>query len=123
MSEFRYKHIEESDLDTLMAEDVVFEGKMTFTDPLMIKGQLKGEVQSETGDLYIGEDAVVDAAISAAVVSLRGKIKGNVYARDRIELYASSTLDGDVTTADLNMESGCRFNGVCKMIQGGETHA
>ena len=79
MSEVTIQSVDEADIDTILAEDIDFTGKLTFKDPLMIKGKLRGEINA-TGDLYIGEDAVVEAKVSANMVSLKGKITGNVVA-------------------------------------------
>ena len=37
-------------------------------------------------------------------------------ARDRVELFASCTVDGDVTAPQVTMETGCKFNGICTMV-------
>jgi len=116
MPEFSIKNFDESEIDTILAEDIDFEGSLSFKDPLMIKGKFKGEIKA-SGDLYIGEKAKVDAAIEANLVSLKGKVKGDVLAHQQVELFSSSKIDGDITTPNIIMESGSRFNGICKMKQ------
>ncbi len=56
MAEVRIKDIDEHEIDTILAEDIDFEGHLTFKKPLMIKGKFKGEIKS-TSSLYIGEKA------------------------------------------------------------------
>jgi cytoskeletal protein CcmA (bactofilin family) len=114
MSEVTIQTVDEADIDTILAEDIDFNGKLTFKDPLMIKGKLKGKINA-TGDLYIGEKAEVEAMVTANMVSLKGKIRGNVVAHTRVELFASATVEGDITTPNVIMESGSRFNGICNM--------
>lgn len=114
MSELRIKKIEDSEIDTILAEDIDFTGELSFDKPLMIKGKFSGTINA-SGDLYVGDNAYVEARIEANVVSLKGKIKGNIYARSRVELFSSATVDGDITAPDIVMESGCRFNGMCNM--------
>ena len=60
-------------------------------------------------------DAVVEARVEANIVSLKGTIKGDVFAHTRVELFSSAMVDGDITAPDVIMESGCKFNGICKM--------
>ena len=62
----------------------------------MIKGVFKGEIKASS-DLYIGRNAVVKAKIEANRVSAKGSIKGNVLAYSQIELFASASVDGDLT--------------------------
>ncbi len=120
MTELRIKPIEESDIDTILAQDIDFTGDLSFAKPLMIKGKFSGQIKA-SGDLYIGDQAFVDARVEANVVSLKGRIKGNIFARSRVELFSTSSVDGDITAPEIIMESGCRFNGMCKMISPGES--
>jgi len=117
MAEVRIKDIDEHEIDTILAEDIDFEGHLSFTKPLMIKGRFKGEIKS-TSALYIGEKAYVEARTEADVVSSKGKHKGDILGHARVELYSTARVDGDITTPDFVMESGCKFNGYCNMSGG-----
>jgi cytoskeletal protein CcmA (bactofilin family) len=114
MAEVRIKDIDEQEIDTILAEDIDFEGHLTFKKPLMIKGKFKGEIKS-TSSLYIGEKAYVEATTEAGVVSSKGRHKGNILGYSRVELNSTAQVDGDITTPDFIMESGCKFNGFCNM--------
>ncbi len=117
MAEVRIKDIDEHEIDTILAEDIDFEGHLTFKKPLMIKGKFKGEIKS-TSALYIGEKAYVEATTEADLVSAKGRHKGDIRGHSRVELFSTSQVDGDITTPDFVVESGCKFNGNCNM--GGE---
>jgi cytoskeletal protein CcmA (bactofilin family) len=115
MTEVQISAVDEEQLDTILAGDVEFSGSMIFRKPLMIKGHVSGLIRSDS-ELHIDENAVVEADIQAAIVSVKGKVKGNISARDRVELSANCSVDGDVTAPEVTMETGCRFNGVCRMV-------
>ncbi len=115
MSKIKIKDISESEIDTVLAEDIDFVGELSFKESLMIKGNFKGDIKA-SGDLYIGKDAAVEARIEADLISLKGKVKGNIFANSMVEMFSDSRIEGDVTTPDIVMESGCTFNGICKMI-------
>ncbi len=114
MAELRISEIDEHEVDTVLAEDIDFSGELSFSRPLMLKGRFTGQVDA-TGDLYVGARATVDAAIKANVVSLRGTLKGNIRACSRVELFSTAVVEGDIEAPDIVMESGCRFNGMCRM--------
>jgi cytoskeletal protein CcmA (bactofilin family) len=114
MPEVRIKDIDEHEIDTILAEDIDFEGHLTFKKPLMVKGKFKGEIRSSSS-LYVGEKAYVEARIEANLVSSKGRIKGDILGHSRVELFSTSQLEGDVTTPDFVVESGCKFNGLCNM--------
>ncbi|HRY53896.1 MAG TPA: polymer-forming cytoskeletal protein [Spirochaetia bacterium] len=114
MTEVQITAVDEEQLDTVLAPDVEFAGEMSFKKPLMIKGKVSGIIRSES-ELYIDEKARIEADIVATVVSVKGSVKGNISARERVELFACAAVDGDVTAPQITMETGCRFNGACRM--------
>ena len=114
MAEVRIKDIDEHEIDTVLAEDIDFEGQLTFKKPLMIKGKFKGEIKA-TSALYIGEKAYVEAKVEANLVSSKGRIKGDMVGHSRVELFSTAQVEGDVNTPDFVVESGCKFNGNCNM--------
>lgn len=114
MSDVYIRDVDESDIVTILAEDIDFTGTLSFPDSLMIKGKMAGEI-SATGDLYIDGKAYVEARVEANVVSIKGHVKGDVFAHTKVELFSTAMVEGDITAPDVIMESGCRFNGICKM--------
>lgn len=115
MEELYTRKLDETHLDTILSEDINFEGEFSFAEPLMIKGTIAGEINA-SGELYIAETARVEAKIRAQSVYIRGKVKGNISADGTIELSSSSEVHGDITAPEIVMERGCRFNGVSRMI-------
>jgi cytoskeletal protein CcmA (bactofilin family) len=114
MAEVRIKDIDDHEIDTILADDIDFEGQLTFKKPLMIRGKFKGEIRSESA-LYVGEKAVVEAKVESSLVSSKGRIKGDITGHSRVELAGTANVDGDITTPDFVVESGCKFNGHCNM--------
>jgi len=114
MAEVRIKDMDEHEIDTILADDIDFEGQLTFKKPLMVKGKFKGEIRSESA-LYVGEKAVVEAKIESSLVSSKGRIRGDITGHSRVELASTAHVDGDISTPDFVVESGCKFNGNCNM--------
>jgi cytoskeletal protein CcmA (bactofilin family) len=122
MAELRVRTIDESELDTVLADDFDFEGTIEFSEPLLIKGVVKGEVRSHS-DLFIAESAHVEANVRASRVTVKGTIRGDVDATDRIELFAGAGITGNIRTPDLIVQSGSRLSGCCEMPQPGSAEA
>jgi len=89
-------------------------GQLSFQGPVRIDGSVDGEIQCQ-GTLTIGEGADIRAKISGKLVILRGKIEGNVTAKERIELLAPARLIGNVDTPRLLITEGVVFDGNCAM--------
>lgn len=118
MPDPRLRTIDEEDIETVVAEDVHFDGELAFDRSLVVKGRLEGTISS-SGDLFVNEGASVDATIKAALISVRGSVQGQLIARERIELFSSAVVEGTLQAPDLIVQSGCRLNGECRMTSGG----
>ena len=54
--------------------------------------------------------------IYANIVIISGTVKGNVFSRDRIFLYHSARLEGDIESAEFITQNGTQFKGICKIL-------
>ena len=63
----------------------------------------------------VGEDAVIQAKITAGTVVCKGKITGDIVAKERVKLRAPAVVSGSVKTPVLSMEDGVLFNGDLEM--------
>jgi cytoskeletal protein CcmA (bactofilin family) len=108
--------LEDEDFDTILSQNIDFSGTLVFEKPFLIRGKVSGEI-SARGLLVVDEDAVVDANINASRVIIRGSVKGNVTAMEKVEISITGKLVGDVTAPEIFMETGCAFNGRCTMTE------
>jgi cytoskeletal protein CcmA (bactofilin family) len=106
--------LEDEDFDTILASDIDFSGTLNFEKSFLIRGRLSGEIDAR-GLLVIDEEAVVEANINASRVVIRGVVKGNVTAAEKVEVTVTGKLQGNVTAPEILMETGCVFNGLCTM--------
>lgn len=114
MANLRVRTIDESELDTVLAEDFSFDGTINFDEPLVVKGHVSGELKTES-DLYVAESATLDANVKARRISLKGTLHGDVNALERIEIFSGATLQGNIETPDVIIQSGSHFTGRCVM--------
>ncbi|HDP94792.1 MAG TPA: polymer-forming cytoskeletal protein [Candidatus Aminicenantes bacterium] len=95
-------------------KDTEFNGELRFSDSLRIDGILKGKVTSGQ-NLIIGESGDVDADIVVRNISINGRVKGNVIAKERAEIFANGRFSGKLVTPKLVIEEGAFFQGSCQM--------
>jgi cytoskeletal protein CcmA (bactofilin family) len=114
MTDTRNDIPEDDEFDTILSPDIDFSGSLSFEKSFLIQGTLSGEIAAR-GLLLIAETAVVNADIVASRVIIRGKVKGNVRAGERVEITATGKLQGNINTPEILMETGCLFNGQCTM--------
>jgi cytoskeletal protein CcmA (bactofilin family) len=116
MTDVHNDFLEDEDFDTILSPDIDFTGTLNFEKPFLIRGRVAGEI-SATGLLVIDEEAVVNANISASRVIIRGQVKGDVTAAEKVEVTVTGKLIGNVTAPEIFMETGCVFNGRCTMTE------
>jgi cytoskeletal protein CcmA (bactofilin family) len=97
-----------------LGEGTRLSGKISFSGPARIAGQLEGEIHATT-TLQIAESALVNAQIVGETIVLRGKVTGDITATKKLEIRAPGKLFGNVTTPSLVIEEGVVFEGHCSM--------
>src|SRR5213080_4254608 len=99
-----------NDAKNVLNSDIEFKGNLRFSGELTLDGKLEGDITSD-GTLNLGDNAVVKGNITATSVIVRGKINGNITAREKIEIKSRTELFGDIRSARLVMEDGVTFVG------------
>lgn len=95
-------------------------GEITGNEDLSIDGTVEGLVHLEERKLTVGASAKVTADIVAREVVVYGNVKGNLRARDRIEIKKDGSVVGDLTTARIMIEDGAYFKGSIEIDKGGD---
>src|SRR5215510_9798835 len=104
------------DIIAFVGKGVEFKGTISYSGTVRIDGYLDGEIHTD-GVLLIGEDAVLQAKITAGTVVCKGKITGDIVVKEQVKLRAPAVVNGSVKTPLLSMEDGVLFNGNLEMAQ------
>lgn len=94
----------------VLNSDVELKGTLKFAGELTFDGKLEGDIHSE-GTLNLGDNANVKGTIDVGSVIVRGRISGNIIAKDKIDIKAKTELFGDIKAAKLLIEEGVTFVG------------
>lgn len=86
-------------------------GEISGNEDLLIDGTVEGIVRLNEQKLIIGPAANVKADITAGEVLIRGNLKGNIFAKGRIEIRNDGAVTGDLTTPQVFIEEGALFKG------------
>jgi cytoskeletal protein CcmA (bactofilin family) len=95
-------------------------GEISGNEDLVIDGSVEGLVQLDERKLTVGATAKVTADIIAREVVVYGAVKGNLRAKDRIEIKKDGSVNGDLTTARIMIEDGAYFKGSIEIDKTGE---
>jgi cytoskeletal protein CcmA (bactofilin family) len=90
--------------------DVEIKGTLKFAGELTFEGKLEGDIQTD-GTLHLGDSAIITGNISAQSVVVRGKVNGNITAKEKIDIKGKTELFGDIRASKLAVEEGVTFVG------------
>lgn len=102
------------DISAFVGKGVEFKGTISYSGTVRIDGYLVGEIHTD-GVLLIGDEAVIQATITAGTIICKGKITGDIVATECIKLRAPAIMTGSIKTPSLSMEDGVVFNGALDM--------
>jgi hypothetical protein len=77
----------------------------------------------EDRKLTVGASSKVTADVIAREVVVYGSVKGNLRAKDRIEIKKDGSVVGDLTTARIMIEDGAYFKGSIEIDKTGDAAA
>ncbi len=85
------------------------EGTLELAGTFRIESEVKGTVRCKK-QLIVGKSARIEGEIEAAIVTVAGKVNGNVRGTDRVEILPTGVLVGEVETPCLVVEPGGILN-------------
>jgi cytoskeletal protein CcmA (bactofilin family) len=90
-------------------------GELEFAGTLRIDGNFQGSIS--TGDsLILGEHAVVHADIKVGEIEIHGQFFGSIQANQRVEIFPSGRVRGDIHTPVLCVNAGATLDGGIHMV-------
>jgi cytoskeletal protein CcmA (bactofilin family) len=88
-----------------------FSGQLKFSGAVAIDGQVDGELVAER--VVVHEGGIVNATIEGNTVIIAGTVKGDIYARNELEILPSGVVHGSVTAPTISVRRGGCVEGRC----------
>lgn len=88
-------------------------GDIKFTDQLFVSGRVSGNVLAEDGKatLVVSEEGCVSGEVRVPNVVINGRIEGNVYASNKVELASHAKVQGNLYYKLIEMHLGALVDG------------
>jgi cytoskeletal protein CcmA (bactofilin family) len=110
-----------------ISQGIKIRGEVTGSEDLFVDGQVDGKLNLTNGSLTIGPNGYVKADVTAREVIVRGKVEGKVSGRDKVQLWSTGQVTGEVQTDRLAIEDGAMLRGKVEAgkhpSKTGEAHA
>ena len=99
---------------SILASGLKIVGDIETTGVVKIDGQVHGSVTGAK-QVLLGRVGAVHGSVFADEVVLGGVVNGGVVATTRLEMQATSVVNGDIETRSIVVLEGARINGAVRM--------
>ena len=102
-----------------ITQGIRIKGDVTGSEDLFVDGTLEGKLDLGNGSVTVGPNGKVKADITAREVVVRGNVDGKIEATERVQLWNSGRVTGEVRTVRLAIEDGAMLRG---KVEAGKAH-
>lgn len=106
------------DVTAVLGKGCSFTGDLSFEGSMRIDGHFEGNITG-TGTLVIGEGAHIEADIDVGSLHISGEVTGTIQVKEKIKIYDTGRLIGNLKAMLLAIEEGGMFEGHSLMISDG----
>jgi cytoskeletal protein CcmA (bactofilin family) len=86
-------------------------GEVSGDEDLLIQGHVDGTVNLGQHAVTVGSEGEVKADITARLVTVEGRVVGDLTAQEQVILRGSARVEGDITAPRVVLEDGAQFRG------------
>ena len=101
---------------TIISPNASWKGEIVAEGSMHILGKFEGDIRVRD-DLFILDDASVEATIAAGTVTVSGRYNGTLNCNTRLEVLPTGRVRGEVFAPALIVHNGAVINGKVRMTQ------
>jgi cytoskeletal protein CcmA (bactofilin family) len=102
-----------------ISQGIRIKGEITGKEDLFVDGTLEGKLDLGNHSCTVGPNGKVKADITAREVIIRGTVDGKVDGAERVQLWNTGRVSGEVRTERLAIEDGAVLRG---KVEAGKPH-
>jgi len=85
-------------------------GDVKAEEHLIINGTIKGNIEIRNYNLFIGPNGRVEGGVHAKNVRIRGHMKGQIEANEKVEITSAAHFSGEIKSKSIAVEKGAYFD-------------
>jgi cytoskeletal protein CcmA (bactofilin family) len=94
-----------------ISQGIKIKGEITGSEDLFVDGPIEGKVNLANGSLTVGPNGTVKADVVAREVVVRGRVEGKIAGKERVQLWSTGQVSGEIQTQRLAIEDGAVLRG------------
>lgn len=77
---------------------------------------VNGDLQA-LGSAFIDTNTVINGDIEAEQIQIKGKVNGTINVQDKVELFSSAVVKGDISSSNIGIEEGAFIQGKLNIVR------
>lgn len=98
-------------VETIIGKGTNITGNLYCKGSLRVEGRIEGGEVVAAGDVFVGQGGQVVATVRGRNIVIAGEVRGDVEAKEKLEIVPSGVLIGDIKMSTLVIEDGATFKG------------
>jgi cytoskeletal protein CcmA (bactofilin family) len=98
-----------------VSQGIKIKGELTGSEDLFIDGQIEGSITLTNSVVTVGPNAKVKAEINAREVVVRGRVDGKVTGTEKIQVWNTARINGDMKSERIAVEEGAELHGTLEV--------
>ena len=94
-----------------ISHGIKIKGEITGSEDLFIDGPVEGKLNLGSSSVTVGPNGTVKADITAREVVVRGRVEGKIAGKERVQLWNTGYVSGEISTQRLAIEDGAVLRG------------
>jgi len=94
-----------------VSQGIKIKGEVTGSEDLFIDGVIDGKINLANSILTVGPNATVKADITSRELVIRGRTEGKLTASERIQIWHTARVQGDLKAERISIEEGAELHG------------
>ncbi|MBV9887685.1 MAG: polymer-forming cytoskeletal protein [Acidobacteria bacterium] len=94
-----------------ISQGIKIKGEITGSEDLFIDGPVEGKLNLGSSSVTVGPNGTVKADITAREVVVRGRVEGKIAGKERVQLWNTGQVSGEISTQRLAIEDGAVLRG------------
>jgi cytoskeletal protein CcmA (bactofilin family) len=99
---------------TVIARNATWKGELQSDGAVHVHGRFEGSIRA-TDDIFVAEEAEVDATLTAANIVIAGKLQGSVRCGSRFEMLPTGRVTGEIQSPTLVIHEGANVTAQFRM--------
>lgn len=101
--------------ETIIGSSIKVKGNFNGQGDIIIEGVLEGSLKTES-NVFIGEQAKINANIEALEVLISGEVSGNIKVKKYLAISKTAHITGDIQCGEISIERGAKITGLITVL-------